>query len=320
MSPLRVSLSGGGTDLPAYFRQEEGSVTSFAINKYTYVHIKRHDPLFQERYRISYSDTEHCDSVSEIKNDVIRSCLQFLNFDDSLHISTSADLPSRSGLGSSSSLMVALLHALHVLREEEVSPIQLSEEAFEIESTILKSQVGKQDQYASAFGGMNHFIFHSSGRVRCEPILITKYIKEYFKRSLLLWTEIQRPANEILSEQAKEVPDKLHYYRKLKIYADQLADILTNSESDLSQVSTIIRQSWDLKQILSGGVTNEQVAMISRILDKESLPGHKLLGAGGGGFFLVLEAAGKLKKLQENFKTLDFRIDQQGSRVVHILR
>lgn len=320
MAPLRVSLCGGGTDLPSYFLLENGAVTSIAINKYTYVHIKRHDPLFQERFRISYSDTEHCNSVSEIENDIIRSCLEYLKFDEPLHISTSSDLPSRSGLGSSSSLMVALLQALHTINHREVSPIQLAEEAFEIENTVLKSQVGKQDQYACAFGGMNHFSFYSTGRVKCEPIVVSKEIEEFFRDALLLWTEIERPANEILSEQANQVEEKLDYYRQLKEFADQVADCLTNSRAELSQISRIVRKSWDLKQKLSDGIVNRKVDSISKHLDDLGLKGHKLLGAGAGGFFLVLEVGRQSKELQKLYKTLEFKIDQKGSRVVHILR
>jgi D-glycero-alpha-D-manno-heptose-7-phosphate kinase len=215
--------------------------------------------------------------------------------------------------------MVALLHALHTIKDEEVSPIQLSEEAFEIENRILKSQVGKQDQYASAFGGMNHFIFYSTGRVKCEPIVISREIKEFFRDSLLLWTEIERPANEILSEQANQVEEKLNYYR-LKSFADQIADLLTGSRTDLSQISRIIRESWDLKRKLSDGIANERVNSISSHLDELRLSGHKLLGAGAGGFFLVLEVGRQYKELQKLYKTLEFEIDQKGSRVIHILR
>lgn len=319
MAPLRISLSGGGTDLPAFFTREEGSVTSFAINKYTYVHVKRHDPLFQERFRISYSDTEHCNDIAEIRNDVIRSCLEYLHFDQPLHISTSADLPSRSGLGSSSSLMVALLHALHEMNGEEVSPIQLAEESFEIENTILKSEVGKQDQYASAFGGINHFIFSPNGRVKCEPIVVSKLVQNYFRNSLLLWTEVQRPANEILTEQVKELASKIDYYRKLKVLADQIADAMTSDALSIHEVTRLVRQGWDLKRSLSQDISSAQVELISNHLDELHLPGHKLLGAGAGGFFLVLEASSRIEQLQKFYKILNFEIDQKGSRIIHVI-
>jgi D-glycero-alpha-D-manno-heptose-7-phosphate kinase len=160
IAPLRVSFVGGGSDFPNYYLKNGGAVVSTAISKYVYVHVKRHDPLFQERYRISYSEVEHTQSRESIKNRIVKSSLELLEIDEPLQISTSADLPAASGLGSSSSFAVALLLALHSLKGESVSPLQLSEEACNVEIEMLKSPIGKQDQYASAFGGMNFIEFN----------------------------------------------------------------------------------------------------------------------------------------------------------------
>jgi D-glycero-alpha-D-manno-heptose-7-phosphate kinase len=319
MAPLRVSLAGGGTDLPKYFRTHGGNVTSFAINKFTYVHVKRHDELFQEKYRISYSEVEHCNDRNEIKNDVIRSCLEYLDLDLPLQISTSADLPSKSGLGSSSSLMVALLHALHAMIGDQVSPVQLAEEAFEIETTILKSEVGKQDQYASAFGGINNFEFYSSGRVQCEPIIMTKKIQDFFENSLLLWTEVQRSANQILVNQVQEIEAKTGYYAELRELSSLTTNALVDGNFNPNFISNLVRQGWQVKQKLSNEIVPEHVKRISVELDNLNLSGHKLLGAGGGGFFLVLNASNKRANLEKKYKVFGFKIELQGSRIIHLV-
>jgi D-glycero-alpha-D-manno-heptose-7-phosphate kinase len=154
LAPLRVSFLGGGTDISSFYNFHKGAVVSAAIDKFVYVHIKRHDPLFQERYRISYSETEHALERNHIKNDIVRACLEFLEMDEPLQISTSADLPANSGLGSSSSFAVAVLLGLHAMKNENVSPVQIAEEAYAVEVSLLSSPIGKQDQYAAAFGGI----------------------------------------------------------------------------------------------------------------------------------------------------------------------
>jgi D-glycero-alpha-D-manno-heptose-7-phosphate kinase len=159
VAPLRISFLGGGTDIPTFYTRSKGCVVSAAINKYVYVHIKRHDPLFQERYRISYSEVEHTNSRNSIKNAIVKGCLELLDIDEPIQISTSADLPANSGLGSSSSFAVALLNALHALKNENASAVQLAEEASTVEIELLGSPIGKQDQYAAAFGGLNLFEF-----------------------------------------------------------------------------------------------------------------------------------------------------------------
>ena len=160
MAPLRISFLGGGTDISTYFTKSKGCVVSAAINKYVYVHIKRHDPLFQERYRISYSEVEHTNSRDLIKNSIVKGCLELLKIDEPIQISTSADLPANSGLGSSSSFTVGLLNALYAHKEKHCSAAKLAKEACEIEIDILKEPIGKQDQYAAAYGGFNFIKFN----------------------------------------------------------------------------------------------------------------------------------------------------------------
>jgi D-glycero-alpha-D-manno-heptose-7-phosphate kinase len=176
LAPLRVSLVGGGTDFESYYSKLGGMVVSAAINKYVYVHIKRHSSLFQEKYRISYSSTEHCQTRDEIKNLIVRSSLELLGIDEPLQISISADLPSNSGLGSSSSFAVALLLGLHTLKGEQVSAGQIAREACEVEINFMRSPIGKQDQYASSFGGFNCFEFLEDNTVKIQPLDVSKIL------------------------------------------------------------------------------------------------------------------------------------------------
>ena len=159
ITPQRLGFAGGGTDLPAFYRQHGGAVLSSAIDKYIYVTVKRHSPLFNENYRLSYSKTEHVNSLDEIENDIARECLRLVDVEPPLFIATASDLPVSSGLGSSSSFAVGLLYALHTLRGEDVSAGQLAEEACHVELNVLGHPIGKQDQYAAAFGGLNYISF-----------------------------------------------------------------------------------------------------------------------------------------------------------------
>ena len=165
ITPQRLSFAGGGTDLPDFYEQHGGAVVSSTIDKYLYVTVKRHSPLFNEVYRLSYSKTEHVDHLEDIENDIARECLKLVHVEPPLFIATAADLPAQSGLGSSSSFAVGLLYALHTMRGEEVSAGQLAEEACHVEIGLLKRPIGKQDQYAAAFGGLNYMSFQRDGRV-----------------------------------------------------------------------------------------------------------------------------------------------------------
>ena len=206
ITPQRISFVGGGTDLPSFYTKHGGAVISSAINQYVYVTVKQHSPLFNEAYRLSYSKTEHVNALDDIENSIARECLRLVNVEPPLYVATAADLPASSGLGSSSSFAVGLLNALHLLKGERVSPAQLAEEACEIEINILGNPIGKQDQYAAAFGGLNHIIFNKNGRVEIDHLVLhNNIINEIFENSLLIWTGIQRDAASILSKQNKLV-------------------------------------------------------------------------------------------------------------------
>ena len=320
-APLRISFLGGGSDIATYYEESPGAVVSAAIDKYVYVHIKRHDPLFQERYRISYSEIEYSNSRSEIHNDIARSCLEYLEIDEPLQISTSADLPANSGLGSSSSFAVALLLGLHAMRGEEISPIQVAEEACSVEIGILKSPIGKQDQYAAAFGGLNFFNFSSDGRVNIEPLYLPNVDSgRLLEKIVLVWTGESRKANVILADQAARSSENFINLGKNVELAKKFKDSLLQPELNWETLGEMIRNGWEIKKTLSPQISNEQIHSITSCLDNLDCLGYKLLGAGGGGFVLALMNSVKPDTLNSlnKWNILRPNLDHMGARVVSL--
>ena len=320
IAPLRVSFVGGGTDFSKYFLQSGGAVISTAISKYVYVHVKRHDPLFQERYRIAYSDVEHTQSRDAIKNQIVKKSLEFLEMDEPLQISTSSDLPAASGLGSSSSFTVALLLALHSINGEKVSSLQLAEEACHIEIELLKSPIGKQDQYAAAFGGMNFIEFLQNGNIKLEPLMKNKKnFEALFNNSFLIWTNQTRNANKILANQVKEMSGKLEYLDNLRNLAYQFKDEIQTDPSNLAKLGEILSNSWNLKRNLSSLI---EINAAQEIIDfaNDISYGNKLLGAGGGGFVLtILKDANNIESFrQAGYRTIPLSFDISGAKILSL--
>lgn len=321
LAPLRVSFLGGGSDIPNFYKKHTGAVVSAAINKYVYVHIKRHDPLFQERYRISYSEIEHTQNRNEIKNAIVRSCLELLEIDEPLQISTSADLPANSGLGSSSSFAVALLLGLHAIRGEEISPVQIAEEACQAEIEILKSPIGKQDQYAAAFGGLNYFEFNSNGTVRIEPMYLSKIeTRRLLEHSILIWTGQSRKADLILEDQASRASENLNQLIVIAELAQTFKNELMKPDLNWLELGRLISQGWTLKQSFSSKISTPEVEVITSKLNEMNCFGYKLLGAGGGGFIFALMEDSHISSLEnmEGWRTFRPKLDQLGARIVSL--
>lgn len=319
IAPLRISFLGGGSDIDYFYTNHPGKVISAAINKYVYVHIKRHDPLFQERYRISYSEVEHTQSRSEIKNSIVKACLEYLKIDEPLQISTSADLPTSSGLGSSSSFTVALLLGLHKMTGKNVSDAQIAEEACNIEIQILGNPIGKQDQYAAAFGGLNYYEFQSDGTVKIQPLMMGENNSaKLMENSLLFWTGETRNANKVLSDQARNYRDNEINLISMTKLVDEFKSTLLNSNSELSQLGSLITSGWKLKQTFSRLInTSETEDIINEIL-KNNCVGYKLLGAGAGGFVYALfnEKNSVSETFSSKWRTFKPELDTLGARIV----
>jgi D-glycero-alpha-D-manno-heptose-7-phosphate kinase len=288
-TPLRVSFAGGGTDLAAFYESEYGVVVSTAINKYIYVTVKRHGEIFNEPIRLNYSKSEQVNQVNEIENNIARECLRFLNVDPPIYISTVGDLPASTGLGGSSSFAVGLLNALHAYRGEKVSAGQLAEEASHIEIDVLNEPIGKQDQYAAAFGGFNVFYFKPGGDVSVEPVRLSNgNLGALFSHMLMFWTGHQRDSSSVLAEQKRNTPQKLDSLLKMREQATQIQKLLCNEHDHLEAFGRILNEGWQLKRKLATTISTSQIDDWYRLACQSGALGGKLCGAGGGGFLLFI--------------------------------
>ena len=288
-TPLRISLAGGGTDLAAFYEREHGAVLSTAIDKYIYVTVKQHGPVFDERIRLNYSKSETVQKLDEIENNIVRESLRFLSIDCPIYVSTVGDLPASSGLGGSGSFAVGLLNALHAFKGESVPAGQLAEEASHIEIEVLREPIGKQDQYASAFGGLNVFCFKPGGIVTVEPHHMPNgLLRSFFKNLMMFWTGHSRDASCVLSEQKENTPRKMKALRQMRGHAYQLQSLLSNGHCDVQAVGRILDETWQVKSQLASTITNSRLdTWYSRAKEGGAL-GGKVCGAGGGGFLLFV--------------------------------
>lgn len=318
-TPLRVSFAGGGTDLPDFYEQDHGMVLSTTIDKYLYVTVKRHGELFNEGFRLNYSETECVGTLEEVRNNIARECLRFLAVEPPLYISTIADLPEFSGLGSSSSFAVGLLNALHAYRGERVSAGQLAEEASHIEIDVLKRPIGKQDHYAAAFGGLNALCFLPDGRVTVEAQRLGQGVGErLFDHLLMLWTAIQRDAGVVLREQQANTEANRASLVQMREHARHLQRLLSNGFDPL-EFGRVLDDSWQLKRRLASTISNERIDAWYGRAKSAGAVGGKICGAGGGGFLLLVmppERRQTVRQALGDMMDVPIRYEAQGSRLL----
>lgn len=319
-TPTRLSFVGGGTDLPAFYRQERGAVVSAAINQYIYVTVKQHSPLFGSKYRLNYSITEETDRLEDIRNDIARECLRLLPVDPPLYISTIADLPASSGLGSSSSFCVGLLLALHTLRDENVSRAQLAQEAVHIELEVMKRPMGKQDHYAAALGGLNYIHFHPNESVSVEPLWVPHDgITYLFANSMLFWTGVQRDSSSVLGEQEKNTEVKFDELKQMRGLADKMGDMLRHG-FDTKRFGDKLAHNWELKRQLSAKISSSKIDEWYDKAVHAGAYGGKIAGAGGGGFlYLVVpnEHQNAVRKALHDMPEVPVQYEPQGARILY---
>jgi D-glycero-alpha-D-manno-heptose-7-phosphate kinase len=324
ITPQRLSLAGGGTDLPDFYRRHGGAVLSSTIDKYIYVTVKRHSPLFEESYRLSYSQTEHTQSLEEIKNEVARECLRLVPVDPPLFISTAADLPASSGLGSSSSFAVGLLYALHAMRGEDVSAGQLAEEACHVEIEMLKRPIGKQDQYAAAFGGLNHLTFNEDDRVQLDHVRLPGAgIKTLFRHLMLFWTGMQRSAENILSEQKERIGQSGKALQGMRDMVDECREILLKQGGDPEALGALLHRGWEAKRSLASKITNTQIDGFYDRARVAGCLGGKIAGAGGGGFLLLVVPPERQSQVSAAIRELvhvPASYEPRGARILSVVR
>jgi len=319
-SPLRISLGGGGTDLPSYYRQHEGFLIAAAIDKYVYITL--HD-TFEKEIILKYSRTEHVHRPEEIQHPIIRESIKLLDIhSENIELTSLADIPAGTGLGSSSSFTCALLKALHTYNKTFIKPDDLAEEACHIEIDVLKEPIGKQDQYISAFGGINCFTFCKNDTVMTKELNISRDTLYNLEDHLLLFfTGYSRSASGVLKEQDDKskrndtaMIDNLHFVKDLGYKSKRAFET-----GDLDEFAHLMNIHWDHKKQRSGAMSNDRINSWYATALKNGALGGKLIGAGGGGFLMFYaEDNKKLRKAmaREGLKEVRFRFDFDGSRVV----
>jgi D-glycero-alpha-D-manno-heptose-7-phosphate kinase len=317
-TPYRVSFAGGGTDLPAYYRREYGAVLSATIDQHIYVTIHRR---FESSIRVSYSRTEVAQTLNEVQHELVRETMRLVEIDEPLEITTIGDVPSGTGMGSSSSLTVGLLAALHGYRHRVASSRLLAEQACRIEIDVLGKPIGRQDQYAAAFGGVNYIRFNPDDTVDVEPVPCRiETLRELEQRVLLVYTGTSRDANQILEKQSSVTGDRLDVLRGMRDLAGEMRQALTG-EGDIDRFSSLLHEGWELKRSLGCGISNDQINEWYTAARHAGAGGGKLLGAGGGGFLLLIAPHWRHRAIREALgrpRELPFQIARHGSRNIFI--
>lgn len=317
-TPFRISFAGGGSDMADFYREHGGCVLSTSINRYMYISLH---PYFDNcKTALKYSQTEIVNNLHEINHSIFRRVLTDMDI-QGVEISSTADVPSGTGLGSSSSFTVGLLHTLYCYKGKYVSKTKLAEEACDVEINKLGNPIGKQDQYAAACGGLNFISFHQDDTVSVEPLITRGETLQQLQDNLMMfYTGITHDANVILAEQKKNISsaDKTKNLIQMCQLAREMKHSLENNE--LSDFGRILNEGWMRKKELAGGISSPKIDELYEIAMKNGALGGKLLGAGGGGFLLFYcpkEQQERLKN-QIQLKPFDFRFEHDGSSVVHI--
>lgn len=320
-TPLRMSFAGGGSDFPVFYRKFGGAVVSTAINQFVYITVNR---KFDEKIRVSYSRTEEARSVARVKHPLVREAMKLLGIEGGIEITSVADIPGKgSGLGSSSSFTVGLLHALHAYAERYASAEQLAREACEIEIGRCGEPIGKQDQYAAAFGGLNYIQFHPDDSVSVDPILCKREtLRQIQEQTLVFYTGITRSASSILQHQQSAVASekkKQKVMHRIVELAQQLKRELQANR--VAAFGEILHEGWLLKRSLTSGISNHQIDDWYEAARKAGATGGKLLGAGAGGFLMFAaprERHDGIAKALGSLRRVDFRFEPQGSRIIFV--
>lgn len=319
-SPLRISLGGGGTDLPSYYKKHSGFLIAAAIDKFVYITLHQ---TFVPDLIVKYSKLERVSRADELQHPIIREALKLVGIDGSyLELTSMADIPAGTGLGSSGSFTTALLKALHAHRKNIVHPRDLAEQACHIEIELLKEPIGKQDQYIAAYGGLTCFQFLPNGHVEAQPLGVSPETMYNLEDNLLLFfTGYSRSASNILKDQDqksrqsdKDMIDNLHFVKDLGYQSQEALET-----GDLHRFGELMKVHWDFKKKRSGGMSNPDIDRWYGIAMENGALGGKLIGAGGGGF-LMFYAQDKTKLRHAlgaaGLKEVRFRFDFEGTKIV----
>lgn len=318
-TPFRISFVGGGSDLASFYERSKGAVLSTSINKYMYISSHR---FFEEgKIRVKYSKTETVDAIAQLQHPILKTVLQEFGIKGGIEVSSIADVPAGTGMGSSSSFTVGLLHNIHAHTGKYASKEALAAGACRVEIDLLNEPIGKQDQYAAAYGGLNVIEFHPDGHVKVEPLYLSKEVKGRLQENLMMfYTGDQRSASKILAEQKKNTSqeDKFSALQQMVGLVYELRDALY--KENLDQFGRLMHENWLLKRSLAKGVTNPTIDNAYKTAMNNGALGGKLLGAGGGGFLLFYCPKPEQEKLKAALKPLrhfSFTFEDEGSKLIH---
>jgi len=319
-TPLRISFFGGGTDYPVWFREFGGAVLSTSIDKCCYITCRRLPPFFEYHSRISYSKVENVDQNTAIEHPSVRACLQFLGVEEGMEIQHVADLPARTGLGTSSAFTVGLLLALYALREQTRNKHALANDAIHVEQNVIGEAVGSQDQISAAYGGFNRVNFHTDGSFDVKQVITpAARLAALQQHCALFFTGFSRTASEIAKEQIKATPQRKHELDSMRQMVDEAEEIVTNPNRSIAEFGHLLHESWKIKRTLTQNITNNNLDEIYEAGRSAGALGGKLLGAGGGGFMLFFVPPERRQELRARLKNLlcvPFSFSNRGSHVV----
>lgn len=327
-APFRLPLGGGGTDLPSYYHKNDGFLITAAINKYMFMNINV--PAIVNKIKIQYSKVEsvNLDEIEKIEHEIVRESLKYLKIKSPVEISSMADLSAGTGMGSSSSYTVALLKGLNAMLKRDISTHDLAEEACKVEIDLIGKPIGKQDQYAAAYGGLIQLDIDRLGNVKVTPLILdTEVIYELENRLLMFYTGKERDANSILGEQSEKIKKAkagsentaLAYMDKIKSIGYKIKDALLSE--DIDGFGKLMHEHWLTKKSVSDKMSNNEIDTWYDLAMSNGAIGGKIMGAGGGGFLLLCVENGKRKHLrktmeQSGLKYMDFKFDWEGAKVL----
>lgn len=317
-TPYRISFFGGGTDFPAWFKDHDGAVLSTTIDKFCYISVRRLPPFFHHKHRIVYTDIELITQLNEIKHPSVRECLKFLNITDGVEIHHDGDLPSRSGLGSSSSFTVGLIHALKAYQGQMISQQKLADLAILIERELIGEAGGIQDQIAVAHGGFNLVRFGKSGYVRHNVVFRPRVLKELQSSLCLFFTGKSRLADSIERTKIELLKKSERAYEHIAAIVDEALAVLNCDTFSAKEFGRLFHESWLLKKSLSPEVSNSYIDAVYQEGIKNGAHGGKILGAGGGGFILFCVDSYNKDAFVESMKGLlhvPFQFEYGGSKI-----
>ncbi len=318
-TPYRISFFGGGTDYPEWFERHGGAVLAATIDKYCYITCRYLPPFFDIKYRAVYSRIENTRTIDEIEHPAVREVLKFLGVKKGIEIHHEGDLPARSGMGSSSSFTVGMLHALHAQLGEMPTKEELAREAIHVERERIKETVGCQDQIMASFGGLNHIVFHKGGGFSVRPLTISEErAEELNKRMMLFYTGIKRTASDLARKYVTTLSKKKRILRVMKDLVEEGIELLSKGD-DLDSFGELLHEAWMYKKSLSQGITNREVDEIYDKAISAGAIGGKLSGAGGGGFilfFVPLERQEEVRSALSDLIYVPFKFERGGSQIL----